>query len=256
MYVGLYLHFVTFWLVFANLSAMSLKGIFPIDLWDFNSHAILADLPPADYNMLMAHSREEKINKGQIIFREGAKPVGIFYIRKGKIKKYKTDNTGKEHIFYVANTGELIGYHAVLSSENYPDSAATLEESIITFIPAGDFLAVLNHSAELSKRLLKILSHEFSVFINSISIFAQRPVRERIAITLILLREKFKQSTVQGQPIAINISRDDIANMTGTTRENVTRFISDFKNEGLIQTIGRKIMIVNVKGLAAIANQE
>jgi CRP-like cAMP-binding protein len=234
---------------------MSLKGIFPIDLWDFNSHGILTELPAADYNTLMAHSREEKVNKGEIIFREDAKPTGIFYIRKGKIKKYKTDNTGKEHIFYVANTGELIGYHAVLSAENYPDSAATLEDSIITFIPVQDFTAVLNRSPELSGRLLKILSHEFSVLINSITVFAQRPVRERMAIALILLREKFKQETMPGKQIIISISRDDIANMAGTSRENATRFITEFKNEKLVETIGRKIVITDVIGLVAIANQ-
>lgn len=235
---------------------MSLQGIFPIDRWDFNSHAILTDLPEEDHTLLMAHSRDDKYRKDEIIFREGARPAGIFYIKSGMVKKYKIDNIGKEHIFYVANAGELLGYHSVLASEVYPDAAAAIEDSVISFIPLESFLTVLNRSAELSRRLLKTLSHEFGVLINNISVFAQRPVRERVAISLIILREKFKHRTEPGAPIEISISRDNIANMAGTTRENVTRFITEFKNDNIIETHGRKIVIADVKKLVAISNYE
>lgn len=230
---------------------MSLKGIFPIERWNFNSQTILVGLPEPDYNLLMVHARDERYNKGEIIFREGAKPAGIYYIQSGKVKKYKIDNLGKEQIIYVANVGELIGYHAVLATENYPDSAAALENTLITFIPAEDFLEVINHSTELSKRLLKNLSHEFGVLVNNISVFAQRPVRERIAIALIILREKFKHET---EPGLISISRDDIAHMAGTTRENVTRFLTEFKNDKIIESRGRKILVTDIKKLVALSN--
>ena len=64
---------------------MSLEGIFPIEKWDFHTHTILSSLPTADHALLMAHAREEKYSKGQIIFREGAKPSGIYYIQEGKV---------------------------------------------------------------------------------------------------------------------------------------------------------------------------
>lgn len=233
---------------------MSLKGIFPIDKWDFNSQSILSDLPEHDYKNLVRHLREETYGKGEIIFREGAEPAGIFYIQKGKVKKYKVDNFGKEQIIYVANTGELIGYHAILASEQYPDSAAALEESIISFIPKEDFLEVLDKSQVLSKRLLKTLSHEFAVLANSIAVFAQRPVRERLAIALLVLREKFKKETPEGEAVAINISRDDIASLAGATRENVVRMLRAFKDEKIVETKGRKIWVTDVKKLAAVSN--
>lgn len=233
---------------------MSLKGIFPIDRWDFHSKSILADLNDKDRDRLLQHARKEEYGKGELIFREGAKPAGIFYIQSGTVKKYKIDNTGREYIFYVAGTGELIGYHAVLADEPYPDAAATLENCIISFIPTADFFSVLDRSPALSRQLLKTLSHEFAVLINNLSVFAQRPVKERIAIALIVLREKFKQRTEEGQPIMISMSRDDIANIAGTTRENVARFLSEFKQEDIIQTIGRKILIADVRKLVDISN--
>jgi CRP-like cAMP-binding protein len=233
---------------------MSLNGIFPIDKWDFNSQSILTDMMSGDYENLIKNSSEEKYGKGETIFREGAIPSGIFYIKSGKVKKYKVDNFGKEKIIYVANMGELIGYHAILASERYPDSAAALEESLLSFIPKEDFLHVLDQSPILSRRLLKTLSHEFAVLANNISVFAQRSVRERLAITLIVLREKYKKETLEGQPIIINLSRDDIASMAGTTRESTVRLLSEFKDEGLIETKGRKIFITDVKKLIAISN--
>jgi CRP-like cAMP-binding protein len=233
---------------------MSLKGIFPIDRWDYNSQSILRDLPQEDYEKLTRHSVDANYIKGQIIFKEGSVPTGIYYIKEGKVKKYKVDNFGKEQIIYVANTGELIGYHANLAAERYPDSAAALQQSIISFIPHDDFIEVLDQSAVLSRRLLTTLSHEFGVLANNISVFAQRPVRERLAITLLILREKFKSEKMEGNQIEINISRDDIASMAGTTRENVVRLLRDFKDELLIETKGRKIWIIDVKKLAAVSN--
>jgi CRP-like cAMP-binding protein len=235
---------------------MSLKGIFPIDRWDLGSSMVLSDLPIEDHDLLMAHARENIFRKGETIFREGGTPVGIFYIRSGKAKKYKVDNTGREHIFYVANSGELLGYHAVLASERYSDSAVALEDTVLVFIPSEDFLSALDRSKVLSRRLLKTLSREFSVLTNNTAVFAQRPVRERVAIALIILREKFKKDTEPEMPVTITISRDDIANMAGTTRENVARFISEFKNDGIISTQGRRIVIVDVKALVAVSNYE
>lgn len=235
---------------------MSLKGIFPIEKWDFHSNTILSGIPGEEYALLIGHAREEKYDKGQVIFREGGKPTGIYYIQSGKIKKYKIDNYGKEQIIYVANAGELIGYHALLAAENYSDSATALETCRIIHIPSEDFFEVLNTSAVFSRLLLSILSHEFGVLVNNISVFAQRPVRERVAITLIVLREKFKTGTEDGLPVVISISRDDIAAMSGTTRENVARFLTEFKNESIIETIGRKILITNIRKLVAISNYE
>src|SRR5213594_724636 len=118
---------------------MSIKGIFSIDNWDFKSESILTDLPEEDFALLTAHKSEQVYSRGEIIFRESAFPTGIFFIREGKVKKYKVDKDGREKIIYVASKGELIGYHAILAEDRYPDSAATLEESKIVFIPKEDF---------------------------------------------------------------------------------------------------------------------
>ncbi len=233
---------------------MSIKGLFPIDKWDFKSESILAGLPPEDLDLLMAHKSEHVYKKGEIIFREEAYPAGIFYITEGKAKKYKVDRDGREQIIYVANTGELIGYHAILSEDRYPDSAAALEESIIAFIPREDFLLTLQQSPVLNYKLLKTLSHEFAVLANSLTLFSQKSVRERFALQLIVMREKYKVDFKPGMPVEINMSRDDLASLVGTARENVVRVLAEFKEEGIVETRGRKIIVKDVGKLIAIAD--
>ncbi|HRN57026.1 MAG TPA: Crp/Fnr family transcriptional regulator [Agriterribacter sp.] len=214
----------------------------------------MTDLPAADLELLMAHKSEHALKKGDILFREGSYPAGIYYIMEGKIKKYKTDKTGREQIIYVANTGELLGYHAILSQYRYPDSAATLEESTIAFIPKEDFLLTLQQSSILNNRLLKTLSHEFFVLANSVTLFAQHSVRERLALQLIVLREKYKVNFEPGMAVEINMSREDLASLAGTARENVIRVLGEFKAAGMVETKGRKIVITDINKLIELSN--
>lgn len=233
---------------------MSLSGIFPIERWSFTTHSILNVLSEAEHSRLLSNQSEQLCQKGDIIFREGTVPSGVFIIKNGRIKKYKSDRNGKEQIIYIAGEGEMIGYHAVLSEERYPDSAAALERTLLVFIPKEDFLEVLNRSPQFTRLLLKALSHEFTVFANSISVFAQRTAQERLAIALIVLREKFKNADTEGKEPVLNISRADLANMAGIAEDNVIRLLKDFKNDGILETEGRKIVIRDVRLLVKRSN--
>ena len=233
---------------------MSIRGIFPIDKWDFKSESVLADLPSDDFELLTANKIEQVYKKGEIIFREGAFPSGIFYITEGKVKKYKVDKESREQIIYVANTGELIGYHAILAQDRYPDFAAALEKSRIGFIPKEDFLEALQQSPILTNRLLKTLSHEFAVLANSLTLFSQKSVRERLALQLIVLREKYKVNFHAGMLVEINMGRDDVARLVGTARENLVRVLTEFKEEDILESNGRKIIVHDVNKLISIAN--
>ncbi len=233
---------------------MSLAGIFPIDQWNFTTRSIMTTLSAEELDLLTGNARELHCRKGEVLFREGTIPSGVYLIRNGKIKKYKTDRQRKEQIIYVAGPGELVGYHAVLSESRYPDSAAAMEDASVRFIPKEDFTAILVKSPFFARQLLKAMSHEFAVLANTISVIAQRTGAERLAITLIVLRERSKQETHDGDEILINISRADLANMAGIAEENVTRILKEFKTERLLETQGRRIIISNIKGLVQRAN--
>ncbi|MEX1240987.1 MAG: Crp/Fnr family transcriptional regulator [Cyclobacteriaceae bacterium] len=227
---------------------------FRSDSFRFNTKGIFEGLSAESLQRLDDASVTHLYKKGEIVFREGGIPSGIFYLLKGKVKKYKTTGKGAEQVFYVCTAGELLGYHAVLSEEHYPDSAATIEDSEITFIPRENFLNVLHASSVLSNKLLKTLGHEFSVFINAITNLATKSVRERVALNLLILDEKFKREEKQEAASEINMSRTDLANMVGTAKESLVRLLQQFKIEGLIESNGRIIRILNKKGIIREAN--
>ncbi|MEO6305563.1 MAG: Crp/Fnr family transcriptional regulator [Bacteroidia bacterium] len=227
---------------------------FPFDKFNFNSDSILEGLPESDLILLNKNRVTHQYKKGEILFREGSYPTGIYYIKKGKVKKYKTDKDGREQIFYVCRKGELFGYHALISDEKYSDTTATLEESTITFISKDDFLKAIQLSPILSNRLLKCMSHEFGVLVNGLAVFAQRTVRERLALSLILLRDKYKKENQDKKPVELDLSRDDLAKFVGTARETLVRLLHDFKEDGLIEINGRKIILKKPLELSKIAN--
>jgi CRP-like cAMP-binding protein len=226
----------------------------PFENYDFNSASILDDLPKEDLALLNKNAVTHSYRRGDMVFREGSIPTGIYFLKKGKIKKYKTDKDGREQIFYVCKSGELLGYHALICEEKYTDSASVIEESQITFIPKEDFLRTVQSSTVLSNRLLRCMGHEFGVLVNSLAVYAQRTVRERLALSLLILRDKYKKDQNETTPVELLLSREDLSKMVGTARETVTRLLHDFKAEGLIAIEGRKIMLKKPVDLSRIAN--
>lgn len=227
---------------------------FPFEDFQFKSDSIFDGLTDDDLSFLKQNMVTHKYKNGEILFREGGYPTGIYYIKSGKVKKYKTDKEGKEQIFYICTKEEILGYHALISGEKYIDTASTIEESEISFIPKDDFLKVVQLSSILSNRLLKVMSHEFSVLVNVLTVHSQKTVRQRLALSLLILRDKFKRETIENKPVELDLSRDDLSKFVGTARETLVRLLRDFKEEGLIEVNGRVIVLINALELTKIAN--
>jgi len=222
-----------------------------ITKFTFNSQYILRELPSNDREFLENIMVDKKYRKNQPIFTEGTLPSGIFYLQSGKVKKYKMDNDGREQIIYIYNAGEFFGYSSDLSESRYGDTAVAIENSIISFISVKDFNEVLKDSSSFSRLLLKSLSHEFNVLANLIAVLSQRTVRERVALNLLILHDKYKVDDVATY---IMLSRSDLANMAGTVVETLARVLHDFKHDELISTDGRKIQLLNIERLIQVAN--
>jgi len=233
---------------------MKKLAAFPSHKFDLNTSQILKDLPVEDIKILERHKTTHLYRKGQVIFRENSYPSGIYILESGMVKKYKMDGQENEHIVYICTPGEIMGFQSVLSVERYLDSAATLQDSVITFIPREDFLEVIQSSPKLTNKLLKILSHEFGVLINTLAIQAQRSVKERLIINLVALRDKFKPIDAAPEEIVhIELSRTDLAYMTGATREAVVRELRELKQQNLVETNGSEIAILDYVKLLGLA---
>lgn len=192
--------------------------------------------------------------KGQILFHEGTRPLGVFCINQGKVKIYKIGFEGKEQITKIAKEGDILGYKAMIAEESYTVSAETLEDCTICFLSRTNFLELLKESTEFNNALLKEVCHELGTMTESITDQAQRTVRERLAITLLKLQKTYETAPQDTTPVVINLTRDNLANMVGTATETLIRLLHEFKDDELIATQGRKIIIKNPEGLFRTAN--
>ncbi|TXE15661.1 Crp/Fnr family transcriptional regulator [Psychroserpens burtonensis] len=220
--------------------------------YSFNNQDLFFELPDAICNVIKSNMVTICFKAGQPIFIAGEKAKGIYRVKSGKVKKSALTSFGAQHIFYICKENEYLGYHAVLSQELYPDCAIALSDCEVDFIAEKDFLKAVNTSHLLSRRLLKNLSHEFSVFINATKILAKHTVRERSALNLLILESKFQNEAETETEIIIN--RNDLASMVGTAKESIVRMLKDFKEEQLITTKRSSIYIKDYEGLIKVAN--
>jgi CRP-like cAMP-binding protein len=191
--------------------------------------------------------------KGHLLFHEGTRPMGVFCVYSGKIKVYKLGADGKEQIVTITKQGDVLGYKALISDELYPVSAETLEDANICFIPKRDFLETLNESMPLQQKLMRSVCRQVGVLTEQLTTLAQKSVRQRVAVTLLMLKDTYGMDLVDNGPIEINLTREDMANIVGTATETLIRLLADFKEDNLIAVKGRKIEVLDSKELARVA---
>ncbi len=207
------------------------------------------DLTGHDLETISSHKTCIKYKKGQTLFYEGTRPLGLFCVNSGKVKVYKVSSEGKEQIMKLAKPGDFLGYRALISDEFYNSSATVIEEGAICYIPRADFMNVLFNNFEFFKLMAAKIAHELGMMEHKVMTIAQKSVRERLATTLLMLKDNYGVDENERDLIDIALSREDLANIIGTATETVIRLLSDFKSQQLISLQGKKIKILNIQGL-------
>lgn len=192
------------------------------------------------------------IKKGDTIFREGSFASGVYCINGGKVKLSMLGDEGKEQIVRMAKPGDIVGYKALLSGDRYSATATAIEDCNVCFIPREIFLLILQKDASLSFEMMKILSNELKRAEEKITHLAQKSVRERLAETILFLKETYEID--EENYINVNLSREEIANLVGTATETTIRLLSEFNKDNIIDLSGKKIKITNLPKLVKLAN--
>ena len=217
--------------------------------------SLLKSLSGEEKRLLDANKTCTRYRKGQVLFHEGTRPLGVFCVNAGTIKVFRHGIDGKEQIIKVSKAGDLLGYKALISEQHYAHSAQALEDCVVCFIPKEDFLKLLEPGSKFYMDLLKAVCSEHEEVSARMTEMAQRSVRQRLALTLIMLKDTYGvEQDVEGT-IEINLTREDLANIVGTATESLIRLLNQFKKDGLISSSGRKIKIVNTDGLIQAARQ-
>lgn len=214
--------------------------------------SILRHLTTEEVEYLKEEMSCNQYQRGEMLYKEGSRLSGVYYINNGVVKIFKTGMEGRDQIIRFPKDGELIGYRSVLSEETACTSAKVLEDSLLCFIPTHIFNHLLNNNVTLSKDLLIVSCKELGEANSFITDIAQKSVRERLAEVLILLKNKF--GLEEDLTLNITLTREELAGIIGTATESVIRLLSEFKQDKLIDLNGRKIKLLNSAELARIGN--
>jgi CheY-like chemotaxis protein len=193
-----------------------------------------------------------KYKKKQVIYSEGNHPNRLYYVLKGKIKTFKTNNDGKDLITELYSEGDFLGYIAMLEETVYKDTAEAMEESELAVIPKEEFDSLLNSNTEVTKKIIQLLAKNITAKENQLLGLAYNSLRRKVADALMLLQQKY--NVEKNEKFVIDISRDSLATIAGTATESLIRTLSDFKSEKLIEIENGTIKILNEKKLASLVN--
>lgn len=189
--------------------------------------------------------------KKQLIYAEGNHALRLFYIQKGKVRTYKTNDEGKELVMGLYNEGDFIGYVSLLEGTAYKENAETIEESEIVVIPKEEFEQLIHAHADIMRQFIRMLARNVSEREEQLLGIAYNSLRKKVAEALISIYKKYGDGK---EPFVIDMSRESLATIAGTAKESLIRTLSDFREERLIDISGRQIIILNEKKLANLIN--
>ena len=214
----------------------------------------LSKLDKADLSYLNSQKISTYYKKGQEIFREGQKSGGVFCVKEGKVKVFKQGIDGREHIIRIAQSGEFIGLRSLISGNNHTLSAAAFEDSTICFIIKNDFFQLMIKYPDFTRELIISLSQVLEEAEMKMVSLAQKPVKERLAETLVFLARSFRLDLENPARSYLNLTRIDLANIIWTVPETVIRLLSEMKNEKTVALKGRRIYLLDFDKLCRTGN--
>lgn len=199
---------------------------------------------------LRAQRQNFNVKKGEVIFREGERVTGVYFVYEGNVKVHKKWGADKELIIRFAKKGAIIGHRGLGTNSYYPVTGTALENGVVCFIPIELFDATLKVNHELTYQLMMFFADELQESERKMRNLAHMPVKGRVAQALFSLKDKFGL-TSEGY-IDIDLTRQDLASYAGATYETVFRIINELSYEGMISTFGKSIKILDTESLSGI----
>lgn len=190
--------------------------------------------------------------KGNHIFREGEPIYGIHFIQQGGVKVVTTSLKGREQIVRLAKEGQILGHRGVGKAYYYFNSVAVMD-SLVCFVENELFYDACMNCPGFAYNLIFFYASELRRAELRVKYQAQMNIREKVAMAFIYSYEIFGINP-ETKILNIQLSRQDIADIAGTTAGQVTRQLGDFESENLIAKNKREIIFLNIKGLEDIVS--
>jgi CRP-like cAMP-binding protein/CheY-like chemotaxis protein len=198
---------------------------------------------------IIQERKTRSFKKNQVIYYEGDKGSGLYLLLSGKVKSIKLAEDGRELMTAIYTPDDYIGVNAMLLNEPHSDTATAIEDSTVCPIPKEMLEQLMNKHPDVAREFIKLLAKDIKEKEEQLLQMAYHSVRKKMADAMVRLQGRGKADET-----SFKISREDLAALTGMATETVSRTLSDFKDEGLIEKKGSVITIIKLDGLVKMRN--
>jgi CRP/FNR family transcriptional regulator, dissimilatory nitrate respiration regulator len=216
-----------------------------------SSIPLFEGLPKAQLEDLVMIVADQMFKRGQTIFSEGDEGTGFYVVVSGRVKIFKLSSEGKEQILHIFGPGEPFGEVPVFSGQHFPAHAETMEDSRIFFFSRNDFVALIRRNPSLALNMLAVLSMRLRRFAALIDDLSLKEVPGRLAAYLLYLSGLQEGS----EELERNINKRQLASLLGTIPETLSRILGKMIKQGLIESEGHQIKILDRPALQALAEE-
>ena len=211
---------------------------------------IFENLDCNELEEIVEEIEHKTFDKGTMIFSEGSEANTLFFINEGKIKLYKYNKDGKEQILHILTNGDFFGELDLIKSSTYKFNAKAMDNAKICTLKKSEVKNIIMKKPEIAIKLLESVGERLAAIENLAQNLSTNDVDARIAYLLINLMDKDSEEEDGKKLIKLPLSREDMANYIGVTRETISRKLKKLEEEELIQLIGtKKIVILDEDGL-------
>ena len=215
--------------------------------------ALYRRLSEEDREHLAAAATVERFDKGEAVFHEGDPAQDFFTLVRGRVKVYKVMPNGRVVILEILGPGDPVGAVAVYESLAYPATAEAMDETLCIRIPKDPFFQLLETRPSLARGLLKAMTHRIVVLANRFADHAAGKVETRFARLFLKLASEMGRAEAEGVFIPMSLSRQELADLMGTTVETSIRIMSRWGKEGVVQTEKSGFLVIDRRALEQIS---
>jgi CRP-like cAMP-binding protein len=224
------------------------QAFYSQQLQNMESLAAATGSGAAELKALIAERKIRPLKKKQALYYDGDQPQGIYLVLSGSIKTLKLAEDGRELMTGLYKPDDYLGVTALLLEEPFNETAEATEESSVCLLPRDAVLTLLNRYPIIGTQFIRLLSHNIREKEEQLLELAYHSVRKRMAQVLVRLNMQ-SNGTLQ-----FKVSREELASMAGIATETVSRTLTDFKDEGLIEKKGSQVTILDLNRLTKMKN--
>ncbi len=227
-----------------------------VDLNLLRSFALFRQLDDRALERLVARASPRRVAAGEAVFEQGA-PAGRFYLLvSGRLKVTQVTADGQQVMVRVVHPGDLFGFARALARADYPGTARAAVETEVLGWPMTEWDAVVEANPRLAVNAMQTIGQRLDEAHTRLREMSTQDVERRVAHAVLRLAERAGRREGAGIRIAFPISRQDIAEMTGTTLHTVSRILSAWEGRGLVAGGRQRLTLIDMAALGRIAEPE